>query len=211
MQVFVDESGCTGFKFGAGSTNFFALAAVLFRTEADAEEARRGMAAVRSQLGWPEHREFKFNKCDEASRFVFLRALRGMNFTYYAFVLNKPALAETALRKRHQVYTKTVQWVFENAIHELQDATVVFDARCEHRFYQYLEAYLKRMVRARQRDGAIAAVRAQDSRSDDLLQVADMVAGSLARYYSDRPDSRYYISPIKKRGASVRFWPPKTT
>ena len=36
--IFIDDSGCTVFKFGRGSTDYFGIAAVFFDDNLDAEE-----------------------------------------------------------------------------------------------------------------------------------------------------------------------------
>jgi hypothetical protein len=209
MRVYVDESGCTGCKFGQGSSTTFAVVAVLVRDDVAEQSCLAGIRAVRDKLEWHPNREFKFNRCDMNERLLFLRTMAHHPFQFWAFVLNKPHLMATALRKPIDMYTKVVQWVFENAKDELRGAEVVFDANGDRRFYEFLEGYLKRIMAGHQMPGAIAAVRGEDSRKNDMIQLADMVCGAVARYYSDKPDSRYYLTPIDKKHAHpIRYWPP---
>lgn len=207
MLVYVDESGDTGFKFDTGSSRRFVVVAVVFANQSDADACSEAINRLRAALKWHPNYEFKFNRSDEATRRRFLKTITVFPFRYYAFALNKPRLMDGALRKKDQMYTRVVQWVFENAMKSLKDAEVVFDSRGERTFYVFLEKFLKSVVRINNCHDAISSVRAVDSHSENLLQMADMICGALNRYYSDKPDAREYLPLVAGHSARTRYWP----
>ncbi len=68
MLVFVDESGDPGMKLEAGSSAVFVVTAVLFEDHKEATACDRRIDHIRREVGFSEHREFRFNKCSRPIR-----------------------------------------------------------------------------------------------------------------------------------------------
>lgn len=69
MLVFIDESGCPGFKFARGSDPVFGIGMVIFSTGADARLTEQAMMAVRERTGHKP--EIKFSKSSDELRDTF--------------------------------------------------------------------------------------------------------------------------------------------
>jgi hypothetical protein len=107
---------------------------------------------------------------------------------------------------RIQKYTCSL--VFENAKAHLNNATVVIDGNGSREFRRQLGTYLRKRVNDKNVGGRnIGKVKIQDSKRNNLLQLADMVCGSIARSYGDKSDSQTYRQYIKHREIYVQFWP----
>jgi hypothetical protein len=50
-------------------------------------------------------------------------------------------------------------------------------------------------------------VKIQDSLSNNLIQMADMVSGAIARSFTDKPDAAEYRRLIKALEIYVQLWP----
>ena len=61
MLVFIDESGCAGFKVDKGSSPYFVVAMVVFDCDEDAQIVDREIDQIRTSSGHKP--EFKFSKC----------------------------------------------------------------------------------------------------------------------------------------------------
>ena len=73
VLVFIDESGCAGFKLARGSTPYFVVAMVVFE---DHDEANRVDGAIDSLRAPIRHKaEFKFSKCRNDVRDAIQEAL----------------------------------------------------------------------------------------------------------------------------------------
>lgn len=69
MLVLIDESGCSGFKLGKGSTPFFVIGMVTFFDFEEAEKASNKISELRTNLNiWPE---FKFSKTHSDVKDIF--------------------------------------------------------------------------------------------------------------------------------------------
>jgi Protein of unknown function (DUF3800) len=53
----------------------------------------------------------------------------------------------------------------------------------------------------------IRKVKIQDSDKNDLIQLADMVCGAVARSFSGKPDANVYRSIIQSKESYVQVWP----
>ena len=126
----------------------------------------------------------------------------------FGIVINKPKLTGPGFHFKESFYKYTCSLVFENAKPHLNDATVVIDGSGSREFKKQLSAYLRKRVRdADSGKCVIKKVKIQDSRSNNLLQLADMVCGAVARCYSGKAEARECRNLIRHREIYVQFWP----
>jgi len=209
MLVFVDESGDAGRKTHEGSSRFFIVTTVVFTNRDEAQKCDSGIGRLRQELGLPQHKEFHFNKDCDRIRKTLLRAMIEYDFFYGSVVLNKEMLTAPGFNVKESLYKYTVRLAFQNILPELDHATVVFD-RCGGReFTQQLRRYLRRIAAEATEPGApkaIKKVRDDRSCSNNLLQMADMVCGAVARSYNHRPGWEYRRI-IRSKERRVQVWP----
>jgi hypothetical protein len=98
--------------------------------------------------------------------------------------------------------------VFENAKPYLDHATVVIDGSGSREFRRQLGSYLRKRINDKKGDNRfIGKVKIQESHRNNLLQMADMICGAIARSYSGKGDARTYRNLISHREIYVQFWP----
>src|SRR5580698_5565051 len=107
MLAFVDESGDAGMKNKPGSSALFVICAVLFLDNEDAHACDARISELRVECFGQKQREFKFNKCGDQHRKVFLRGVMGQEFLYIAFVLNKAKLYGPGFQFKESFYKYT--------------------------------------------------------------------------------------------------------
>ncbi|MEI9406930.1 DUF3800 domain-containing protein [Mesorhizobium argentiipisi] len=183
MLVFVDESGDPGFKVSKGSSPAFVVAMVAFSQRAVALEVQAAIeAAAKQHKVFPE---FKFSKSRPEIRDAFFDAMSPFDFCVRAIVVQKDRIQSGYLRSNKEAfYSFFVKSMlkFDNGL--LKDAKIVIDGSGERLFKQELSGYLRRHTER----GAINSVRFSDSRSDRLVQLADMCTGAIARSYRNNRD-----------------------
>lgn len=85
---------------------------------------------------------------------------------------------------------------------------MVIDGSGSKEFRRQLVSYLHRRVNdPKTSDRFIGKIKIQASRKNNLLQLADMICGAVARSYSRRAQSNIYRSIIAAREIYVQFWP----
>lgn len=179
------------------------MVAIVFADRSEAQSCDDAIAQLRHEMRWPAGREFKFNKLSPKQRIQFLSTIRPFEFCFYSFSLDKRRLWEGSLRRSDRMYRKVIEWVCENAEGQLMNATIVADSTGPEAFATELDSYLK----TRMKPGKVARIRMEASHSNNLLQLADMIAGASSRRLSAKSDAMTYFSIVRSRCVSDRVWP----
>lgn len=208
MLVFLDESGDPGMKLSGGSSDLFIVTLVVFNDHEEAQAGDDRIRLLRRELGVREEFEFKFNKMNRTFRVAFLEAVGTFGFFYFGTVLQKSRLRGPGFQFKQSFYKYTCSLVFENAKPHLSDATVVIDGSGSREFRKQLSTYLRRKVND-ERSAArhIRKVKVQDSHRNNLLQLADVVCGAVARSHGEKADAAEYRRMISHREIYVQVWP----
>jgi len=194
--VFIDESGDAGFKTTSGSSSLFCIAAVVFRSHEAMDEVEKIMRQLRADFHFHPLHEFHFNKESCEKRAAFCQAISDCDFSIRAIVVDKEHIYEnSALRKspRH-FYNYITSMLLEYNFDSIQNANVRIDGRinCE------LRTYLRKQLNSQEK--IISSVEFADSRKTQLIQLADMVAGGIARsFYPHKREHKVCLRTLRPR------------
>lgn len=209
MLAFVDESGDQGRKITKGSSPFFTVAIVTFQDSEAALECDERINQLRADMGRPPGYEFHFTHNSHKVREALLKAVAPCDFFYHSFALNKDPdkLFGVGFEHKESLYKFTARMVFENAAPYLRQATVVIDRSGERRFRNELAVYLRRRITAEDGSGVIRKVKIQRSDGNNLLQLADYVAGVMNRVLMGKSDAEAYHHLMAMHETTRRAWP----
>lgn len=182
MLVLIDESGDPGFKLTKGSSSHFVAAMVIFRDFEEAEKCSMSISGLRTDLGFKT--EFKFNSSRTDTKDKFFVAVKPYRFEIFALVVDKKKIfSENLKRNDDKFYNYFVKQLLASGA-ELKNARVKIDGSGDREFKNQLQKYLKSQLA----DGMVESVKFADSQKDNLVQLADMVAGAIARSYKKERD-----------------------
>ena len=192
--VFRDDSGDHGFKSESGDN--VVMAAALFIDPEVAESLMHEIDDYRKSLGWKYNHEFKFTKNPKDVVSEMLRRARNYDFKIYAVYIEKsdfreitPAMAPFFDRE------KLYNWTIKELLREipLETAKITIDGRSSKQHKKDTATYLRREVNGD--NSKKLEFKFDDSVTTDLLQLADLIAGSINRSLQpDKTDSKDYIS-----------------
>ena len=208
MLVFIDESGDSGLKVTQGSSRYFTVSLVVFEDHDEALACDKRIELLKRELGWDSGSEFHFKNNSERVRIAFLKAVVPYNFFYYGIVINKDPvkLYGEGFRNKESFYKYACGLVFENAKEKLRNAIVLVDRSGSLDFRTQLAKYLKRKVNTG--STSVKKVKMQKSESNNLLQLADYVAGTINRSVTNtKKHSDEYRKIIAHREIHVQVWP----
>jgi hypothetical protein len=190
MHIYLDESGNPAPLSRPAATRYFALAAIVI---SDREEVEHAIRVLRQQLSFDK--EFKSHKTPVGIQIKLLKVARSYGLSFDVMVVDKESLGpEWQERRGLDLFQAMAEEALEAVACDLRNATVVIDEVDKRQ----TEA-LKKAVRARvnpprpSKDNPrrIKKVRGHNSRQDDLLQLADVVVGSVFRA-RERGDQRCF-------------------
>ncbi len=195
-------------KLDRASSPYFVVTAVLFEDHDEAAACDARIDLLKREIGLPDRVEFHFNKSSRRVREHFLREVAAYEFFYIAVVLNKSKLFGPGFQYKGSFYKYTVNLVFQNAKPYLRDAIVVLDRSGGDDFRKKLARYLAKKVNEKDGPALIRKVKTERSHNNNLLQLADMACGAVARSYrGDKADARVYRQIIRHRELKVQKWP----
>ncbi len=208
MLIFIDESGDSGLKIDQGSSRFFTVSLVVFQDHEEATACDQRISLLKREIGWSTDSEFHFKNNSDRVRKAFLQAVTPYNFFYYGIVINKDPkkLYGEGFRNKESFYKYACSLVFENARDKLEKAIVVVDKSGGLEFRSQLTKYLRKKVNAKER--LIKEVKMQRSESNNLLQLADYIAGVINRSVTNnKKSSDEYRKLVEHREIRVQIWP----
>lgn len=196
--IFIDDSGDPGFKLGQGSSSHFVIACVIFDDPLDAEETALIIKKYKKEINWSNEREFKFNKTKKLYIQEILKRTSKCNFRVRAICVDKSKIRSTELRsKQDSFYNYTIKEVLSKTS-TLKNADIRLDGHSGREYKKSAAAYFRREVNSNSQK--ITRVRFVNSRTNLLIQLADLVAGSILRSTQiHKTDSKTYINILEKR------------
>lgn len=201
MLVLIDESGCPGFKLAKGSTPFFVVAMVIFKELKDAEETSKVIAKLREKL--KINPEFKFSKTRSEIKDCFFNEISKYAFEVRAIVVDKSKIYSQKLRKSTDAfYNYFLKTLMQNDSGVLNDASIKIDGSGDKEFKKALTSYLRQSIGQHK----IKKFKFTNSRNDNLIQLADMIAGAIARSYSEKRTNGDRWLKILKKYRKTNIW-----
>ncbi|MBR2989693.1 DUF3800 domain-containing protein [Candidatus Saccharibacteria bacterium] len=198
--VFVDDSGDPGLK--NTSSNNFVIAAALFINPRAAEALSEQISRYRKSLGWRDDYEFKFAKIRKDIVVEVLRMSVGYDFKIYAVYVDKSSFRQIgATIDKEKLYNWTIKELL--SIVPLKNAKIEIDGRSSRQNMNRTASYLRHEINI---DGTRKLdIRFENSTKDNLIQLADLIAGSINRSMNmDKTDSKTYIDIIRGKISEIK-------
>lgn len=209
MLCFVDESGDTGLALGQGSSEYFTITAVVFEDDEDAHACDAAITALRQKRGLKAAFEFHFAETPTGIKKLFFETVCEFPFFYFAFTINKRAIYGDGFKHKDTFYKFTSKLLFEKAKPYLDNAVIVFDGRGSRLFKLQFETYLRKKINDSDRH-RIRKVKLQDSKKNNLVQLADMVCGAVVQQLSKHSKEQLqFYEFVRSHEFHKEFWPKK--
>jgi hypothetical protein len=194
--LFIDDSGDTGLKDSA--TTHFVVAAVLIVDRKNLDTLRLAMDGFRAGLGWNELHELKFNTTKKSIIINLLKFIKQFDFKAYAIVLDKSKMKNESLSDSEE---SLYNFVIKELLLRLdlkKEPSIVIDGVAHKRHAERTRNYLRQALK--EQGIAKCKISFVDSRKDVIIQLADVIAGSVARSYNEnKANSDGYLKLIKPK------------
>lgn len=205
--IFIDDSGDPGFKTKRGASRLFVIACIIFNDHIDAEFASASLKMLKKQLGWKQEREFKFHRATEEQKSAFFQSLKSLNFHVYATIVDKSLIIKPPIKKSDSFYQEIILRTLHN-INEMNNAIIFLDGKTSKNYRNRSVAKIRQSLNKNTR--RMIQFRLKDSRNDILIQLADMIAGSIrVKYDPEKSIKTDYLRLIKNKINLLSFYEDK--
>ena len=197
--VFIDDSGDPSLH--ARSSSHFVMASAMFMDDEVASQVANKIRELRRSKGWGYKSEFKFRRTRKSVIKELLNVVRVYDFKVYAVWIDKAELQDIMpIVDRSKLYNWTIKELLARL--PLDEARVRIDGRSSREYMQSTSTYLRKALNIDSRK--ILNVKFEDSTRSDLIQLADIIAGTIHRSLQpDKTDSKEYLSIIKPRVSAI--------
>ncbi len=204
MLVFIDDSGDPGFKIGQGSSKIFIIVLVVFTDFLEAEKTSISIKELRRKLKVSDSYEFKFNKTNRRFRNSFIDSVSQFDFKIRAIVVDKNRLYSQRLKThKEDFYNYIIMQVLKHNGGLIKKAKLRFDRRGEKTLRNQLRVYLSSQLDNKNKH-IFTDLKFVDSKKDSLIQLVDMVAGSIFAAYSNKDSS--YLKKFRESKKIDDLW-----
>lgn len=202
--VFIDESGDPGFDLEKGASPNFVLCCVIFHDPLEIEKVSLKMKEIRKQLKKSDKYEFKFNKMAKREKVILLTALRNYDYSFRAICVKKDNLRNLGIKtKKSKFYSYFINLLLGGGSINIKNAKIIIDGGGDKVFKREMIGYIRKNLNKNNRK-IVGGIKIKDSKSSMPIQLADLIAGSVNRYFSKKSDAKIYLNIIKKRKDSIR-------
>ena len=185
-----DEAGDVGFSFGRGSSRYFVVAVV---ATSNPDALRAILVDLRAMENFPETFEFHFNSLASAKlrRKVFL-TLKAAEFEFWALVVDKTTLPDIfrAMNGLDFYLYFVSELIRQLPFEKRKEGTLILD---EFGSRASTRQELRRVMKARGILSGFSRIFVRRSRSESLIQVADLVAGAVLRRDSKKDSEAFEV------------------
>lgn len=195
MYISIDESGQHGTK---GRQNPFVLAAVIVPTLDEYNRAVARIDKLAKDLQMNERSEFHFTKLSDENRKVFLSCVLDIDFGYFAYCLPKNKLKSDSWNNKEFFWRHATSQLATLMGPSVVDAIVLMDKTDDRHLNRLNEQCLIKYCGMHEKKRRIKSVSHVRSHSNRLVQMADMVCGSIGRSMTGQHCFRKILAPKER-------------
>jgi len=197
MIVFIDESGDLGFKIEKGSSRYLVISMIIFGKEEDMSETISKISSYRKKMKYSSTYEFKFRKSNKKVIKGLLSIAKSCKFTIRTIVLKKKGIKESKFLLKAKIYDYLLLALLDKYIKDRIEIKIRLDGSADREFTRKLKTYIRKMGGVYKQPFDFKII---DSKNDILIQLADVLVGSIRRSYTkEKNDSNSYKSIIKDK------------
>lgn len=183
--VFTDESGNPGLKDEQGQ---FVIVGIVVVGEESLRKISEEFSQIKRKMNWNDTFEFKFSKTKKDIIMRLLERCCEIDFEIYALIFEKKAKTEKGQTTYNRLLCELVKEI------NMQDLEIIIDGKTSRINRNKTAAFLRKQLSLNGNK-----IRYGNSKSYDGLQLADLVAGAIHRFYAGKKGGETFLSLIKSK------------
>ncbi|MDR0423728.1 MAG: DUF3800 domain-containing protein [Rickettsiales bacterium] len=181
MYLFIDESGDTGTI--RSPTRYFVIAVIIFDDTGNMNSISNAIEDFKNKE--KINGELHFCKTPNNIKDKFFYFINKFNFKAKSICVNKDELrSEFLIKNPEKLYNYMLKLLLDNLNNE-KHFNIIIDGKGNKVLERQLKSYLKTNTKLK-----VKNIKAKDSRSETLLQLADMVASAIGYSYNKNKENK---------------------
>lgn len=188
MMIFIDESGDSGFK--KSSSPYFVLTMVIIDDE-DVVKINDSIERLKKQ--YHMYPEYKFSRTSDFHKERFFKMISSLPFMAHAIVVDKKLVYSSELRSNSKkFYNFFPKQLLQHSPLEKQ-SKIRIDKSSSRVFQKEAMAYIRQQLHDLNLN-----IKFLDSKSANLIQLADMISGAICRNFAHKEKVQWLPLITKK-------------
>ncbi|MBU4360819.1 DUF3800 domain-containing protein [Patescibacteria group bacterium] len=158
------------------------------------QEINNKINQLKKELDLTIDYEFKFSRCKNKYKKTFLETIKSLSLEYKAIFVDKRKLRKTDFNSQ-QIYCEMLRRLFYDNNPPLYKTILILDeasAKIHHKeFNMILRKYLSKNV--------VNKIKQKRSKNETMIQIADMISGSIFKKIEKNEDKYYQIIKNKEK------------
>lgn len=179
-QTFTDESGDPGTDINKGASKYFVMSTVIFKDVLEIQILSAEIKKLARKLFKNDFHEFHFVNERPEHRYEFLKLISTYDFEIITFQIDKTNSSTSV-----NLYEIALQNICSKISDKENSYTMKFDGKVSKSYKFSVEKSLR--IFSKQKF-TIHKIKFIDSKSDSMIQLADMVAGIIRRSFENNDD-----------------------
>lgn len=199
MIAFIDESGDPGLDVKKGASPYLVFAMVIFEKEIDITEIQYKMTRYRKKIAYSPSYEFKFRKSRKKIIIGLLSSVKSCNFRIISLIVDKRDLKFRKKVSSKEIYNSLLSLLLDKCLTKKGNVRIRLDGKAERELQTSIRSFIKRYLCAKGKNVKLD-FKIINSKNDDIIQLTDIIVGSIARsYMANKKDSAIYKKIIEKQ------------
>ena len=205
--IFVDESGDPDIDLSkSGTSDYFVLSAVIVDSDVLDIEQKKAIQIIDKYFPKGQIKSSKIGG-NVNRRKKILDEVSNLEFTHYTQVIDKSLIySDSGLRFRKSFIKFINRILYKNLFESFSDINIIADQYGRSDFMLGFQDYLLRLIP--QRLFERSSFEFANSENYPFIQIADLVAGTINRCYSEL-DPMNVLNTINKNTIIIDEWPPR--
>lgn len=192
--VFIDESGEVGLT--NGSKPFFVISAIV-ASESCAIKISNLLCDFKHSLDWNEKSEFKFSKTNKKIIASVLRLVGKEEFKIYNVIYAKSSILK--FTNNQSVYNNLL--VILLGLIRSKEILAIIDGNPGKKYQRKVKTFIRKTLS----DKNIIDIKYRDSKSDVMIQLADLISGAKFRSLQRGNNTAQFYKIVENREALTKF------
>ncbi|TGM60065.1 DUF3800 domain-containing protein [Leptospira vanthielii] len=206
--LYLDESGNSGLHFSKeGVSKYFVVAGILFEESNSDNLINLSRLISKKYFSNSEIKSSNIGNDIKRRKEILNEIIKG-DFHIYAIIFNKQSIFKNGLKYKRSFYKYLNKIAYKTMYDLIPSLSIRADEHGSKEFMESFSLYISKNFKTSHLFSK-SDFKFENSKSNPITQIADFVAGTIAKHYENELDPKEILFPIinSNKLLPIQFWP----